>query len=554
MAGKVSSGTIQTGTVRRQYTYPEYAGFAQDDWRIFPRLTLNLGLRYEYTSTINEVNGLIGNIDLTAPSGLRQQGSGGPLYKLDPWAFAPRFGLAWDVTGKGKTVVRASFNIIYQNPSVNPFVTPGAALPSIPTGLSLKNGNTVVTTTGGTINLANFAISPPASPIPWALNTPIFANYVSSSPSCTNLVPCAIGGVVTHLEYPMVLNWNIGVQHAITNNLTLDVNYVGNHGQHLFDYTDINQPLPGASGASAENLRRPFNNNGSGQYPWFGEMRLLGSIGNLSNYNGLQVIARERASHGLTFLASYTYAHTLDQNSSDLGMLRPQDSRNPSAEYGNASTDIRHRFTFGPSYRIPGIKGFAQMLQGWQLTSTLSVFSGRPMNPTDAADDLSGTGQGQDRWTLAGDPHAFQGFGGYTPIPCFVTSGANTSAFALPQVIRTDNGVPFASAHAIYGLSKLAVWWLRLGIQIERIKPGHPEQNGRHERMHLTLKKEATKPAAANVLQQQARFDAFVEQYNQERPHQALGMKAPAISTPARPASIAAWRSSPTRFTTRRSR
>ena len=100
--------------------------------------------------------------------------------------------------------------------------------------------------------------------------------------------------------------------------------------------------------------------------------------------------------------------------------------------------------------------------------------------------------------------------------------------FGLPGAIRTDNGLPFASGHALYGLSKLSVWWLRLGIQIERITPGHPQQNGRHERMHLTLKKEATKPAAANVLQQQARFDAFVEQFNQERPHQALGMKVPA--------------------------
>jgi putative transposase len=100
--------------------------------------------------------------------------------------------------------------------------------------------------------------------------------------------------------------------------------------------------------------------------------------------------------------------------------------------------------------------------------------------------------------------------------------------FGLPQAIRTDNGVPFASAHALYGLSRLAVWWLRLGIQIERIQPGQPQQNGRHERMHLTLKREATKPAAPNVLQQQARFDAFVQQYNHERPHEALAMKVPA--------------------------
>ena len=99
--------------------------------------------------------------------------------------------------------------------------------------------------------------------------------------------------------------------------------------------------------------------------------------------------------------------------------------------------------------------------------------------------------------------------------------------FGLPAAIRTDNGVPFASPNALYGLSKLSVWWLRLGIRIERIKPGHPEQNGRHERMHLTLKTEATKPAAANCLQQQARFDTFLERYNHERPHQALGMRVP---------------------------
>lgn len=99
--------------------------------------------------------------------------------------------------------------------------------------------------------------------------------------------------------------------------------------------------------------------------------------------------------------------------------------------------------------------------------------------------------------------------------------------FGLPRAIRTDNGVPFASPHAIFGLSRLSVWWLRLGIDIERIKPGHPEQNGRHERMHLTLKKEATKPAAKNFLQQQARFDDFQHEYNDERPHQALNMKFP---------------------------
>lgn len=98
----------------------------------------------------------------------------------------------------------------------------------------------------------------------------------------------------------------------------------------------------------------------------------------------------------------------------------------------------------------------------------------------------------------------------------------------LPSAIRTDNGLPFASPNGLYNLSKLSVWWLRLGIGIERIKPGHPQQNGRHERMHLTLKKEATRPAGMNSLQQQAKFDAFVKEFNEERPHEALAMKTPA--------------------------
>src|SRR5205809_5268514 len=100
--------------------------------------------------------------------------------------------------------------------------------------------------------------------------------------------------------------------------------------------------------------------------------------------------------------------------------------------------------------------------------------------------------------------------------------------FGLPRAIRTDNGVPFASPNALFGLSRLSVWWLRPGIEIERITPGHPQQNGRHERMHLTLKLETAKPPARNFLQQQGKFDDFVACYNNERPHQALNMQYPA--------------------------
>jgi transposase InsO family protein len=97
----------------------------------------------------------------------------------------------------------------------------------------------------------------------------------------------------------------------------------------------------------------------------------------------------------------------------------------------------------------------------------------------------------------------------------------------LPDVIRTDNGVPFA-ARSLFGLSKLSVMWLRLGIRLERIEPGHPEQNGRHERMHRTLKQSVTSPPGMNLLHQQEMFDSFQTVFNEERPHEALQMKSPA--------------------------
>jgi putative transposase len=99
--------------------------------------------------------------------------------------------------------------------------------------------------------------------------------------------------------------------------------------------------------------------------------------------------------------------------------------------------------------------------------------------------------------------------------------------FGLPNGIRSDNGVPFSS-RSVFGLSMLSVWWLRLGIKLERIVPGHPQQNGCHERMHRTLKQSTTKPAAQNILAQQEKFDDFITEFNGERPHEALGMKTPA--------------------------
>lgn len=112
--------------------------------------------------------------------------------------------------------------------------------------------------------------------------------------------------------------------------------------------------------------------------------------------------------------------------------------------------------------------------------------------------------------------------------PCFAVFEEAFHEYGLPVAIRNDNGIPFASGNSTWNLTRLSVWWIRLGIKLERIEPGNPQQNGRHERMHRTLKLEATKPAASNMLQQQEKFDNFRKEFNFERPHQALNMKCPA--------------------------
>jgi len=110
--------------------------------------------------------------------------------------------------------------------------------------------------------------------------------------------------------------------------------------------------------------------------------------------------------------------------------------------------------------------------------------------------------------------------------PVHAVMEATFLEYGLPDAIRTDNGEPFGSV-GLAGLSELSVWWIKLGIRPERIQPGKPQQNGRHERMHRSLKQSTAQPPAGNLRAQQKAFDRFCQEYNWERPHEALGMKTP---------------------------
>jgi hypothetical protein len=166
-------------------------------------------------------------------------------------------------------------------------------------------------------------------------------------------------------------------------------------------------------------------------------------MGNLyhSSYNGLQVTASQRVSHGLSFLAGYTWAHALDDYSSGAWSGLPQDSYNPSTNYGNGANDIRHRFTLSPTYLIPGIKSPGQMLQGWSVSAIVTAQTGAPFWITDSTTDLSGTGEFADSsdgggavgyaWNYSGPTSAFN-TNKANAIPCFGTISGCTPYSALP--------------------------------------------------------------------------------------------------------------------------
>jgi hypothetical protein len=444
LVGNPSSATIQSGSPARQLSQWAYALSIQDDWRVLPRVTVNLGLRYDYASPMAEAHNLLGGFDPTL--GMVQVGQQiKSLYNPDHKNFAPRLGLAWDLSGKGTTVIRAGAGIIFNTllpmqtftgvagNAVN--VTGGVA--TVPTGASIVVNN--VSTPGtGTIAVANVAI-PGSSIAPnWQNNSasvPIFsgANTVECSDGSDGGSPCSLAVIDHNFRTPYVTNWTLGVQHALTNDLSMDVSYVGSHGSRLNGIRDINQPDPVTGIAPL-----------AAQFPYLGSILVLSNLYK-SNYNGLQATLQQRTAHGLSFLASYTYSHSLDDDSYNIGQFLPQDSRNPALEYASSDFDIKHRFTVSVTYAIPGKKAPGQLLQGWELNSVVTLETGQPWYGNDQSNNLSNTGENTDRWDFFGNPGDFKS--GNSSIPYCTGLGAGGCTQTIPSTLL-PSGNPFVLSSA----------------------------------------------------------------------------------------------------------
>ena len=415
-AGVPQRASLTVGNPALVVNFMNDAGFVQDDWRIAPKVMINLGVRYSYVSPFKANNNALGNF--VPGQGLVQQGQssvGSTIWKPDYHDFSPRVGIAWDVTGNGTTVVRAGGGLLYSmfalatftgNPGISD-VPGGTSLAGIPTGACTTApplGTPCPQTFGGTITTGKATI--PGSAIVW--NGAAFGNAGSAVFSCTPAAPCSISAVNPNLKTPYIGNWNFGIQHAFSNNLSLEVGYVGNHGDNLTGYRDLNQCEQGQTGTVAQVTGGATCVNPlAAQYPYLGFVNQLSNFA-WSNYNSLQATLTERVTHGLNFIAGYTYGHGLDNGSLNRFAPQAMDTNDTVRDYSSGDFDVRHRFTFTASYALPGKKGYGQLLEGWKINTILNLQSGQPWNVLDSSNNFSGSGDSNDRWDFFGNPSDFK--------------------------------------------------------------------------------------------------------------------------------------------------
>jgi len=407
-AGFSSHASLLVGDPTRHIHSWGFAGFVQDDWRVAKNLTVNLGLRYELNTVIKEEHDLLGNFSPTV--GLEQVGKQiKSPYNGDHKDFAPRLGFAWDITGNGRTVVRGGFGLMYETLNWESFLAleNSLGLSSVPTGaiIDASGGTAGGKISVGTVNFTG--TDPNNGGINWdPAVTGIPGTVFPTTPlNCFNN-PCSVMGVDPNLKTPYVLTWSLNVQHSFTPNLSLEVGYVGNHGSRLVGIRDINQVNPALDDGS-EQLGRPFN----AQFPYLAQIFQMENIYR-SNYDGLQATLTARNFHGLSMVAGYTYSHALDMVGANwdfgAGNGLPTDSTKYQREYASSDFDIRHRLTLSFTYLVPGKKGSAQMLEGWQINTITTLNSAQPWGVMDAGTDVSLTGELNDRWNFYGNPRDFK--------------------------------------------------------------------------------------------------------------------------------------------------
>ena len=383
--GIPDGGHQVTGDSRR-HTFQNSDGlFIQDSFRATSRLTFNYGMRWDYFGVTGEKDGQFYTLGSLATGG--DNVATGQLYGKDLNNFAPRAAFAYDVTGKGKTVVRGGWGMFYDAFSQDMFLghlpwncvfCPGPAYPGL-------GANALATG------------SPTGAPL--AANQPVYSGY---GPEGDFFM------VDPHMRTPYIQNFNLNVQQQLGSRMVLQVGYVGSKGTKLFQFLDINQPSQ-AQITAADLGCNCINSYGVPRTlaPNFFYLNQEQSSAN-SNYNAMQASLHVNKWHGLTSQANLVWSHSID-TASDLedfepNEAQPQNSTNPSGDRGNSSFDIRKRFTWNFVYELPKAHGhMAKLTDGWGLDGILNLQDGQPWHLNyEFQGDYSGAGEGFDRPDVTG--------------------------------------------------------------------------------------------------------------------------------------------------------
>jgi hypothetical protein len=356
LLGKPISGSLQFLSGTRGMRQSDIAGYLQDDFKATEKLTLNLGVRYENFLGWPWVEAYTRAYAFTPPSGVAQVGTDGiPASGVhdNPTNFMPRVGVAYHV--RPKTVVRAAYGIFY-------------SAPQVPFSLDVTANPPELINTAYTNSQFNFTGATPAS-----------AGF--SHPSSGTVLGSSLYALQPYTPMPYTQQWNATVQQQLTASTRLTVAYVGTAGTHLQAQANINQPVPGTTPIVE---RRPF--------PLFQSITDVENI-DTSRYHALQVTAERRVTGNLNFQLAYTYSHTTDYASLDVGSGGAlfTDSYNLRLDYGNADYNIPQRFVASTTYLLPFHSSgrLRPLVQGWQANGILSVYSGIPFSVLAATNTLN---------------------------------------------------------------------------------------------------------------------------------------------------------------------
>jgi hypothetical protein len=400
--GNVDSGFQYFGDSLRHTHENNFGFYVQDSIRATSHVTLNIGLRYDYFGVVKEKNNLLSNITSLSPAPgtgtftLTQVGQPGlpSLYNPDKKDFAPRVSAAWDVSGKGKTVIRAGWGMFYDSFSQDMVLGHLPYAPYFDPGPAYNNfGPSAILSTG-------------------AVGGPIVSGSPLYAPTTSCGYECDVFAFDRNIKTPYMENFNLNIQQQISSKAMIQVGYVGSQGHRLWRFFDLAQPSTAQINAADiacacindfGTSARPLNGNPYGAYYVLQE----NSTGK-SNYNAIQTSFRVMGWHGVTSIVNYVWSKSLD-NSSDgedfePNAAQPNDSTQPNLEYGPSNFNVPHRFTWNFSYDLPNMGGSMQKLKnGWGINSIATLQSGQPFHLNyNFWDDYSGSGNAFDRPDVVG--------------------------------------------------------------------------------------------------------------------------------------------------------